>query len=111
MFTQENISDLKKKLEATKTELMRQIKELEITPEFGDETDHFEEEADEAEALGANLGVAKALRGRLNDVDHALQKIAAGGYGTCEKCAGQIELAILETDPESRFCRNCKKKG
>lgn len=111
MLTKENISGLKEKLESVKTNLARQIKELETTPEFGDESDHFEEEADEATALSTNLGVAKAMRERLNDIDHALQKIAAGRYGACENCGGKIELAILETDPESRFCRNCKKKG
>ncbi|HEY4475527.1 MAG TPA: hypothetical protein VJB92_02280 [Candidatus Paceibacterota bacterium] len=99
----------KAKLLAIKADLEKQIKELESKPpEFGSDIDHFEEEADEAEAFGTNLGTAQALRGRLSDVNRALEKLSEGTYGVCEKCGKKIEDGVLEVDLESRYCRTCK---
>ncbi len=110
MFTQEQIASFKKKLEATKRDLETELKSLAKNPEFGSDVDHFEEEADEAEEYSKNLGVAKAMKERLMNVARALEKISNGTYGTCEKCGGAIESAILTVDPESGHCKKCKKK-
>ena len=37
----------------------------------------------------------------------ALEKIANGGYGLCEKCVKKIEEARLQVAPEARLCVNC----
>jgi len=42
--------------------------------------------------------------------DKALDKIEGNTYGKCELCGKEIEAAILDVDPESLFCMNCKKK-
>ncbi|PIY58866.1 hypothetical protein COY97_01965 [Candidatus Wolfebacteria bacterium CG_4_10_14_0_8_um_filter_39_64] len=31
-------------------------------------------------------------------------------YGVCEKCGKKISLDILKLAPESRLCKECKKK-
>ncbi len=98
--------ELRKKEEKLEVQLADFKKDL----NFGDETDHFEEEADEAEEFGKNLGMAETFKARLNDVGHALGKIAKGGYGKCEKCGGEVELDVLNIDPESRYCKQCKLK-
>lgn len=110
MLTKEQIQQFKTRLEKTKTDLENQIKDLEgKVPEFGNETDHFEEEADEAEQFGTNLGIAQSLRERLNNVNHALQKIAQGTYGKCENCENQdVPLKNLEANPELRLCKKCE---
>ena len=110
MLTQEQLVIFKQRLEKTKADLEHEIKELESkVPDFGSETDHFEEEAGEAEAFGTNLGIAQALRERLNNVNRALDKISAGTYGKCENCREQdVPIKNLETNPELRFCRKCE---
>ena len=110
MLIKKQINSLKKKLAATKKDLEKQIKDLGIMPEFGTDTDHFEEEADEAEEFSKNAGIAEALKNRLNDVANASNKIGTSDYGRCEKCGKEIEFKILNIDPESRHCRNCKIK-
>ena len=99
----------KKRLEGMKQDLEKQVTELESKPaDFGDDVDALDEEKNEAEAFGSQLGVARALRERLANVLSALQKIEQGVYGVCENCQGQIEPSILDIDPETRFCKACK---
>ncbi len=109
MLTKEKIEELKGKLEATEKELSKQIKSLEKAPDYGSDTDHFEEAAEEVEEFSKDMGVEQTFKERLNDVSRALGKIAAGTYGVCENCHKEIELKILEIDPESRYCKACKK--
>ena len=110
MLDDRQISVYKEKLESKKSDLQSQIKGFKTVPDFGSDVDHFEEEAEEAEAYSTNLGVSSALNERLQDVERALDKITSGTFGTCEGCNGQIEKEILDIDPESRLCKACKIK-
>jgi len=92
-------------------DLKEQIESLKTVPDFGSDVDHFEEEAEEAEAFSGNLGVSSALNERLLNIQRALDKIDAGTYGKCEECGGEIEKEVLDVDPESRLCRECKLKA
>lgn len=98
----------KQKLLNTKTEIEADLKKLKEGLDFGDDTDHFEEEADEAEEFSHYVGVKKPLEERLKAIEESLDKIEKGTYGTCEKCGGKIEPEILEVVPESQLCKNCK---
>jgi len=109
MLNAETINQLKKKLEDERTQVGLEIKELEKMPDFGSDTDHFEEETDQTEEYGANLSMSEALKERLREIEDALDKIANGKYGICEKCGSEIDIELLNVDPESRLCRNCKK--
>jgi len=40
----------------------------------------------------------------LDDVDHALERLTTGAYGTCEVCGAVIPDAYLEVDPTRRAC-------
>ena len=71
--------------------------------------DNFDEETDEAEEMGNYLGIKKTQDARLSQIEKALQKIKEGIYGVCEKCGEPIEAEILEIDPESLLCKNCKR--
>lgn len=42
--------------------------------------------------------------GRLADVRHALRRLEAGTYGTCETCGTPIPDERLEAAPAARFC-------
>ncbi len=109
MLTKEQLENFRQKLEATKADLEKQIKELNKAPDFGHDTDHFEEAADEVEQYSTNLGIAQAFKERLENVNHALEKISDGTYGRCENCKDkEVDAKILEANPEFRFCRNCE---
>ncbi|PIR88928.1 MAG: hypothetical protein COU07_03460 [Candidatus Harrisonbacteria bacterium CG10_big_fil_rev_8_21_14_0_10_40_38] len=111
MFDDKQISFYKERLESKMKDLKEQIESLKTVPDFGSDVDHFEEEAEEAEAFSGNLGVSSALNERLLNIQRALDKIDAGTYGKCEECGGEIEKEVLDVDPESRLCRECKLKA
>ena len=96
-------------LEKLAKKLKKDIKENEVSPDFGDDNDHDGESSEKIEAIVDNLGIAKGERERLENVEHALSKIKNNKYGTCEKCKKEIEERVLDIDPESRLCKNCKK--
>ncbi|MGH9184174.1 MAG: TraR/DksA C4-type zinc finger protein [Acidimicrobiales bacterium] len=47
--------------------------------------------------------LAQAAR-ELADVDHALDRLDAGTYGTCEVCGAQLDATRLEAEPTVRTC-------
>ncbi len=67
-----------------------------------------EAEADEATAANEQAGIKTEIRSRLEDVRLAMNRINNGTYGICQMCGGEIESEILEIDPESHLCRQCK---
>lgn len=50
------------------------------------------------------LAVQEEITGRLDDVEHALAKLADGTYGKCEICGNAIPEERLEALPASRYC-------
>jgi DnaK suppressor protein len=50
----------------------------------------------------------QALR-RLDDLDHALEQLSTGGYGTCETCAQPIATERLAARPAARTCISCAR--
>lgn len=50
---------------------------------------------------------ADAIEGRLTAIDEALERIDAGGYGTCLVCGSEIADVRLETLPATALCRSC----
>jgi DnaK suppressor protein len=105
---QKQLQEYRTKLENERLLLLAEIKRNEKPMDFGSDIDHGDEETDESEEVGNQLAVAQDLKMRLEDVDVALNKIHSGKYGVCEKCKKPIEKEILDIDPESRFCKNCK---
>lgn len=52
----------------------------------------------------ADLAMLESIDAELADVDHALHRIDAGTYGTCEACGKPIGDERLEAVPAARFC-------
>jgi RNA polymerase-binding transcription factor DksA len=59
-------------------------------------TETFEREKD--------LSILDNIEGELADVEHALQRLDDGTYGTCEACGKPIDDERLEALPATRFC-------
>jgi DnaK suppressor protein len=47
------------------------------------------------------------VRGHLAEVDAAIERLAAGTYGICERCGEPIAEARLEARPAARTCIAC----
>jgi DnaK suppressor protein len=106
---QTKLNKYKAQLEKERGLISKEITQDEKPVDFGSDIDHSDEKTDESEQVGNQLAAANDLKLRLSEIDIALGKIRTGGYGICEKCGGPIEDEILEIDPESRFCKKCKK--
>lgn len=108
-LSKEQLDELKKKLQSTLHDINEELKGVdEKVTDMGDDSDHFEEEEDEAEEFSINTAIAGGLKDRRTNVEVALQKMEQGKYGKCEKCGMDIGMEILSIDPESRYCKHCK---
>lgn len=52
----------------------------------------------------ADLSLLEQVQAELADVEHALNRLDDGGYGTCEACGEPIDESRLEAVPAARFC-------
>ncbi len=102
--------DYKHKLEQERALLAAEIKQNEKPADFGSDTEDIDESTDRSEEVGNQLAIVEGLKVRLGEVNHALAKIQKGAYGICERCKKRIGSDILEIDPESRLCKDCKSR-
>lgn len=54
----------------------------------------------------AEAGAARA-RDATEDIEHALQRLDAGTYGSCQGCGSQIAIGRLKAILSARFCVAC----
>ena len=64
-------------------------------------TDLLEQEID--------LSLERSTAGRLAEVEAALERLAAGGYGWCERCQRPIPVERLRAMPWVRDCVECAR--
>ncbi len=74
-----------------------------VNQEVSDEADM----ADRAEDYEERVSKIAILEKKLEDVNHAIDKIGNGSYGICEKCGKQIEEARLEANSSAKLCEVC----
>lgn len=53
--------------------------------------------------------LARDAENELRELDEAAQRIAAGTYGTCERCSAPIADARLDALPAARRCIGCAR--
>ncbi len=47
---------------------------------------------------------------RLQQIEAALAAFAAGRYGSCNRCKGEIDLDRLQALPEAPLCMDCQEQ-
>lgn len=52
----------------------------------------------------ADLSLVEQIEAELSDVEHALDRLRQGTYGTCEACGKPIGDERLAVSPAARFC-------
>jgi RNA polymerase-binding transcription factor len=100
-------------LSQQRDDLRREIEEYRADPDSDEvsfESDAgFSDRSHSTEERARVIAVVRALRSNLHDVDRALAKIAAGTYGTCERCGDPIAEERLDAIPWALLCIDCKK--
>lgn len=117
----ETLQQLKKKLEGQKVKLEKELETIaQKDPKFkGDYDTRYpdfgahqstDESALEVAAYESTLPIEYALELKLLEINKALERIAKGKYGQCEKCGQKIDVKRLVAKPEATTCAQCHKK-
>lgn len=106
MMNEKDINKLKKQLEEERARLVKEVEAEEKPKDFGEDSDHYDEEADEAEEFGNKLAVAQTLKDRITEIDSILSAIASGDFEMCKHC--KISLAEKNANESwAEFCKRC----
>ncbi len=110
---------LKERLENEKSSLKKELESFAIEDKDikhnwkakypNREIGNMEEEADESQEYDAMVSLEQSLEIKLKNVEMALEKLAKGEYGKCEKCKKEIEEDRLVAYPEANLCISCNK--
>lgn len=111
-----DIDAIREDLEAQRTRLVAQLGELGATPSGDLQADlnageGFADAAATTAERTERIGVVDTLKGQLDDVETALERIKEGNYGVCSNCGNPIAPERLEARPESTLCVTCKSRG
>ena len=103
-------SALRQDLVAQRDSLRSELEELGSGSEGLSYDPNFADSSQVTAERGETEALATTLTTNLVDVEHALGKIDAGTYGTCESCHQEIAPARLEAMPAARYCIACAAK-
>jgi RNA polymerase-binding protein DksA len=95
----ERLQGIKEELDANRDE--SQSDSLE---ELSSYDQHQADVATETFDREKDLSILDNIEGELADIEHALQRLDDGSYGTCEACGKPIGDERLEAMPATRFC-------
>jgi RNA polymerase-binding transcription factor DksA len=97
-------------LVSERARLLAQLDELGFGPNGSLTYDtNFADSSQVTAERGEAERLASDLQESLDDVDNALERLAGGTYGVCERCGNTISEARLEAMPTARRCLDCAK--
>ncbi len=80
-----------------------------ITDSVADAPSDLADQGSNAEAFEQEALVTHHVEELLRQTEHALSRIAAGCYSSCEACGGPIGRPRLVAFPRATMCLNCKQ--
>jgi DnaK suppressor protein len=106
------------RLEQERDRLTDQLRRLRITPVTEDDTPRAAagaavDEGDQAQAserVDLEFAVRERVAERITRVTAALERVANGTYGQCQRCGEPIERPRLEAIPEVETCLACQEQ-
>ena len=101
-----NLAEQKRDIENRIEELRARMQKVSDTLDEPADAD-LEDQAIELEDDEVLEGVGRVSQREVKLLEDALQRIANGTYGDCEKCGKEISDARLEAVPFARLCRAC----
>ena len=96
---QERLQGIKQELEGVRGE-----DQGESVEELSSYDQHPADVATETFDREKDLSILDSVEGELADIEHALQRLDDGTYGTCEACGKPIGDDRLEAMPATRYC-------
>lgn len=57
------------------------------------------------------LSLASTERRMLYEIEEAIRRLEAGGFGACERCSVKIPMARLRALPSARYCVPCQEEA
>jgi DnaK suppressor protein len=115
----EALASIKRQLLKERTELERQMEEVEEESFEGTQSDMTGEvglDEDFADAGSATfereraLSIQNNIRDLIDQITRALTRIDEGTYGKCERCGRPIDAARLKALPHASLCMDCKRR-
>lgn len=111
------LTHLKEELEAELATIEADVSEIdaqdrESLSEASGENAYRDHMADQGSATferELDMTLEENLRRRLAEVRAALQRVADGTYGVCDKCGAEIPSERLEAVPTTNLCIQCKE--
>lgn len=97
---------LDRELEVSEAELSESLPEVSGESPYGQ---HPAEDASGSMEREMDLLREPNLRAALSRIDRALEKIAAGEYGRCDRCGVEIGEQRLLAAPYANVCMDCRR--
>lgn len=72
--------------------------------EGGGTGNHLADDATDVVEQERNLVLIANLRDRMREIDHAMERLDAGTYGSCERCGRTIGVERLDAKPFATLC-------
>jgi DnaK suppressor protein len=104
---------LRMQLESSREELVSELRSLGADPDsdrvqrLAGINDNFADSGSATTERAETFALVEQLRDRLVEIDRALDRMAEGTYGTCERCGTMIATPRLEARPMSVYCVEC----
>ncbi len=106
-----SLEKLKAELERQREALNAELADLQAVSDEGmGYSNHQADDASEAYEQAATLAMRQNAERLLYLVERALQRMAAGTYGSCRSCGQPIDPARLNAIPYARYCLECAQK-
>ena len=111
MLSPQRIERLRSSLMAEQASLQQQIVGLDDTSREGNVglSNHMAEDATAAFDQAAAVSLRRSYGATLEQVGQAIHRMAAGAYGTCERCGDEIDFARLMAVPHATLCLACQR--
>ncbi len=109
--TADRVDDLRRALNERFDELRVEYDEAVADMTLAGTADAGDDVADlgtKAFSRDQELALAVTIKGRMEQVEHALERLEQGRYGSCERCAEEIPVARLTAFPSVTLCVACK---
>lgn len=112
-----DLDHYRKILEGERTRVLDQIKHIDShdpdsatageLDELANYDQHMADQATTTFLREQDQAIQVGLRGELEQVDSALERLEEGTFGSCERCGNAISAERLEVLPYTPYCISC----
>ena len=109
----QHLSEERERLEAVRVEYadLHNVSEQASLGELSNLDQHQADIGTETFDRERDLSLLEQVEAELADIEHALERLEEGTYGTCEACGKPIGDERLEAVPAARFCLQDQDKA